>query len=71
MAGTGTNAGNIIISAVNVKWRIESRALVDVSAESDPDGTYFDLFDTDGATAESGMISTLRLLLRLRQQAVD
>ena len=51
MASTDNNASNIIISAVNIKWRIESRALVDVSAESDPDGTYFDLFDTNGATA--------------------
>jgi hypothetical protein len=51
MAGTGTNAGNIIISAVNIKWRIEHRSLFDVSNESDPDGTYFDIFDTDGATA--------------------
>lgn len=51
MAGGNLNAGNISISAVDVFWRIESRALVDTSALSDPDGTYWDLFDTDGNTA--------------------
>lgn len=51
MAGTGVNAGNISITAVDVYWRIESRSLIDASSLSDPDGTSFDLFDTDGAAA--------------------
>lgn len=51
MAGTGLNASNISITAVDVYWRREHRALFDVSGLVDPDGTYFDIFDTDGATA--------------------
>jgi hypothetical protein len=51
MAGGSLNSSNIVINAVDVFWRIESRSLIDVSAEVNPDGTYFDLFDTDGATA--------------------
>ncbi len=51
MAGGSSNAGNIIISAVNVFWRIEHRSLFDFSSLSDPDGTSFDIPDSNGATA--------------------
>jgi len=51
MAGGSLNAGNIVISAIDVYWRIESRSLIEMASLVDPDGTYFDMFDTDGATA--------------------
>lgn len=48
MAGS---SNNIVISPVNVFWRIEHQSVIDHSGLVDPDGTYYDVPDSTGATA--------------------
>ena len=48
MAGS---ASNILISPVNVLWRIEHQSTFSFSAVSDPDGDFFDIPDSTGAVA--------------------
>lgn len=45
------DASNIIIGPVDVFWEIESKAFFELASLVNPDGTSFDLFDTDGAAA--------------------
>lgn len=48
MAGS---SNNILISPVNVYWRIEHQSIIDHSGLVDPDGTYYDVPDSTGAVA--------------------
>jgi len=48
MAGS---SNNIVISPVNVYWRIEHQSQFDLSVLVDPDGLSFDIPDSTGATA--------------------
>ena len=48
MAGS---SNNIVISPVNVYWRIEHQSVIDHSGLVDPDGTSYDVPDSTGAIA--------------------